>query len=304
MSHETGAHAPKELTIGVIGGSGLYAMEGLTDVTFMELETPFGRPSDAFVIGRLAGRRMVFLPRHGRAHRVLPHDINFRANLWGMKKLGVTQLLSVSAVGSMKEDIRPGDLVLVDQFIDLTKRRPSTFFGDGTVVHVPMAHPVSEPMRRELVKVAKDHSIRAHDGGTYVCIEGPQFSTKAESMVYRSWGVSVIGMTNMPEAKLAREAEISYATIALATDYDCWHEEEASVSVDAVLAVLSANVERAKSVVKAYAERATAELHTKEISRVLDTSLMTPMEAIPETARSALSPILDPVFARKQKEAE
>ncbi|MBI2375011.1 MAG: S-methyl-5'-thioadenosine phosphorylase [Deltaproteobacteria bacterium] len=290
---------PKELTIGVVGGSGLYAMEGLTDVTFMELDTPFGRPSDAFVIGRLAGKRMVFLPRHGRAHRVLPHDINFRANLWGMKKLGVTQLLSVSAVGSMKESIAPGHLVLVDQFIDLTKRRPSTFFGDGIVGHVPMAHPVSEPMREKLVSITNELGILSHDGGTYVCIEGPQFSTKAESMVYRSWGVSVIGMTNMPEAKLAREAEISYATIALATDYDCWHEEEASVSVDAVLAVLSANVERAKAVLKAYAEQATPELHAPEIARVLDSSIMTPLEAIPESARSALAPILDPFFARK-----
>lgn len=275
--------------IGVIGGSGLYEMEGLESVERVEIDTPFGDPSDAFITGVLAGQRMVFLPRHGVGHRLLPHEINFRANIWGMKKLGVERIISVSAVGSMKEDIAPGQLVFVDQFIDRTRSRPSTFFGDGLVVHVPMADPVSPPLRAALVAAAG--SVPHQDGGTYLCIEGPQFSTRGESLLYRQWGVDVIGMTNMPEAKLAREAEIAYATIALATDYDCWHQEEESVSVEAVLQILKDNVEKAKAVIDAYV-RGPREPLCVMSSTAVRTSMLTPSDQIPDHRRRALEPIL------------
>jgi 5'-methylthioadenosine phosphorylase len=238
----------------------------------------------------------VFLPRHGVGHRILPHEINFRANIWGMKKLGVTQLVSVSAVGSMKEAIQPGKIVLVDQFIDLTKRRVSTFFGEGAVGHVPFADPICPVMRKALVGHAAQATIPHQDGGTYVCIEGPQFSTRAESFLYRSWGIDVIGMTNMPEAKLAREAEICYATLALATDYDCWHSSEESVSVEAVLKVLSANVEKAKTLIRAFAKAQTEPCSM--CTTAARTSLMTKPELIPARARAALEPILGPSFAQ------
>jgi 5'-methylthioadenosine phosphorylase len=279
-----------DVIIGVIGGSGLYEMEGLENVERVRLTTPFGDPSDQYVSGTLGGRRMVFLPRHGVGHRILPHEINFRANIWGMKQLGVTHLISVSAVGSMKEHIAPGHMVLVDQFIDLTRKRINTFYGDGVVVHVPMADPVCEPMRKLLVSCAKTVGATTHDGGTYVCIDGPQFSTRAESLVYRSWGVDVIGMTNMPEAKLAREAELSYATIALATDYDCWHTSEESVTVEAVLKTLAANVATAKAIIRAFVPRAH-EVACESCTTAARTSLMTPVERIPEATKKALAPI-------------
>lgn len=281
----------EDLVIGVIGGSGLYQMEGLENVERVRLDTPFGPPSDEFVLGRLHGKKMAFLPRHGVGHRILPSEINFRANIWGMKKLGVSQLLSVSAVGSMKEQIVPGHLVFVDQFIDLTKRRISTFYGDSAVVHVPMADPVCKNMRGLLGESAKQEGITHHNGGTYVCIEGPQFSTRAESLVYRSWGVDVIGMTNMPEAKLAREAEIAYATIALATDYDCWHHSEESVTVEAVIKTLMANVANAQRVIKAYVAKTTIDLPCPEIRCAARTSLMTAPERITAKVRQDLEPI-------------
>jgi 5'-methylthioadenosine phosphorylase len=290
-----------ELTIGVIGGSGLYDLPGLTDVEHVRLETPFGSPSDAFVVGRLGGRRMVFLPRHGVGHRILPTEINFRANIWGMKKLGVSQLLSVSAVGSMKEAIAPGHLVFVDQFIDLTKRRVSTFYGEGVVVHVPMADPVCAGVHGLLVSLAQELGIAHHERGTYVCIEGPQFSTRGESLVYRSWGVDVIGMTNMPEAKLAREAEIAYATVALATDYDCWHQSEESVTVEAVMATLAANVDKAKRLITAYAARATPETASVAALTAARTSLMTPVDRIPPATRAALDPIFGAFLGAPQQ---
>lgn len=278
--------------IGVIGGSGLYEMDGLEKIERVALTTPYGDPSDAFVTGVLAGRRMVFLPRHGVGHRVLPHEINFRANIWGMKKLGVDRLLSVSAVGSMKEAIVPGHLVLVDQFIDRTRQRASTFYGDGVVAHVPLADPICPPLRASLAEQAASAATTIHDGGTYVCIEGPQFSTRAESLLYRSWGVSVIGMTNMPEAKLAREAEICYATIALATDYDCWHEEEESVTVDAILAILRANVENAKKVIRGFVDNASERSTCALCQNAARTSIMTPIDAISDQRREDLEPIL------------
>jgi 5'-methylthioadenosine phosphorylase len=226
------------LVLGVIGGSGLYELPGLSSPEELVVDTPYGAPSDAVVKGRLGATAMLFLPRHGRGHRLSPSDINYRANVCAMKKLGATHLVSVSAVGSMKELIRPGQLVIVDQFIDLTKRRKSTFFEDGIAAHVGMAEPVCPLLAEATARAGEKVGATVHRGGTYLCIEGPQFSTRAESLLYRSWGVSVIGMTNMPEAKLAREAELPYATIAIVTDYDCWHHAEENVSVAAIVAVL------------------------------------------------------------------
>jgi 5'-methylthioadenosine phosphorylase len=280
----------KEPVVGVIGGSGLYEMDGLESVERVRVSTPFGDPSDELITGSLFGKRMVFLPRHGVGHRILPHEINFRANIWAMKKLGVTQLISVSAVGSMKEEIVPGQMVLVDQFIDRTRRRISTFYGNGVVVHVPFADPICPEMQRGLVAGAGALGIEHHDGGTYLCIDGPQFSTRAESFLYRSWGIDVIGMTNLPEAKLAREAEICYASIALATDYDCWHEVEASVTVEGVLKTLRENVEKAKSIIKKYVERAP-DLAASMCRTAARTSLMTPVDRIPSEVRRDLDPI-------------
>jgi 5'-methylthioadenosine phosphorylase len=238
--------ASEPYVLGVIGGSGLYDIPGLTDVRELRVDTPFGPPSDTVVEGRLGETRLLFLPRHGRGHRIPPHHIDFRANVCAMKKLGATHLVSISAVGSMREEIPPGDFVVVDQFIDLTKRRVSTFFEDGIVGHVGLADPVCSDLSAALADAAERAGARVHRGGTYVCIEGPQFSTRAESTLYRSWGVSVIGMTAMPEAKLAREAELPYALLALSTDYDCWHESEEDVSVEAVLKVMGENVAKAR----------------------------------------------------------
>jgi len=237
-------------TIGIIGGSGLYELEGMTDVRWQRVRTPFGDPSDEFCVGRFADRRVVFLPRHGRGHRVMPTELNGRANIWGLKSLGAEWVVSISAVGSMKEHIRPLDLVIPDQFFDMTRRRVSSFFGNGIVAHVGMADPVCPDLATALEKAAREVSATVHRGGTYICIEGPQFSTKAESRIYRSWGVDVIGMTNMPEAKLAREAELCYATLALATDYDVWHDTHEAVTVEAVIANLLKNVVTAKEVLK------------------------------------------------------
>jgi len=241
----------EESVVGVIGGSGLYAIEGLEDAREMAIATPFGEPSDAYLSGTLGGVRMVFLPRHGRGHRIPPSAINFRANLWGMKRLGVTRILSLSAVGSMREAIEPGDFVVVDQFIDRTRHRADTFFDRDVVAHVAFADPVCAEVRRALIAATREVGLRAHDGGTYLNMEGPQFSTRAESLLYRSWGVDVIGMTNLQEAKLAREAEICYATVAMATDYDCWHESHEAVSVEAVIALVNRNAANARSLVKA-----------------------------------------------------
>jgi 5'-methylthioadenosine phosphorylase len=239
-----------DLAIGVIGGSGLYELPGLTDVRWRRVRTPFGDPSDEFCVGRLDDRLVVFLPRHGRGHRIMPSELNFRANIWGLKSLGVAWVVSVSAVGSMKEAIRPLDLVVPDQFFDFTKRRVSSFFGDGVVAHVGMADPVCPHLASALEKAARETGATVHRGGTYVCIEGPQFSMRAESRIFRSWGVDVIGMTNMPEAKLAREAELCYATLALATDYDVWHESHDAVTVEAVVQNLHRNVEIAKDALR------------------------------------------------------
>lgn len=234
-------------TLGVLGGSGLYEMDGLHGVEQVDIDTPFGHPSDVLVKGTLAnGTTLLFLPRHGRGHRVPPHGINYRANICALKKAGATHVVSVSAVGSMKEEIEPGHLVVPDQFIDLTKKRVTTFFEDGIVGHVPFADPVCKHLGAAVADAADRAGAKVHRGGTYVCIEGPQFSTRAESQLYRSWGVSIIGMTSMPEAKLAREAELPFATLALATDYDCWHGAHDDVTVEHVVATMKKNVLFAK----------------------------------------------------------
>jgi 5'-methylthioadenosine phosphorylase len=266
-------------------------MEGLTDLKEVRLTTPFGDPSDAYLTGRLDDAKLVFLPRHGRGHRILPHEINFRANLHGMKQLGVEWILSVSAVGSMKEEIHPGDIVIVDQFIDRTKGRAASFFGEGVAGHVGFADPICNDLAAHVYEAAVAAGARAHKGGTYVVIEGPMFSTRAESRVYRSWGVDVIGMTNLPEAKLAREAEICYSTIALSTDYDCWHETEEDVSVDAVMAVVKKNVSLAKQIVKEAAARIPA-ARTCHCTSAAAHAVMTAPDALPAAARERLNLIM------------
>ena len=232
--------------LGVLGGSGLYEMDGLTGVSELSIETPYGSPSDVIVKGTLGGTTMLFLPRHGRGHRVPPHQINYRANVCALKKAGATHLVSVSAVGSMREEIVPGHLVVPDQFIDLTKKRVTTFFEDGVAGHVPFADPTCALLTTAIGAAGEKAGATVHHGGTYVCMEGPQFSTRAESRLYRTWGVSVIGMTSMPEAKLAREAELPFATLALATDYDCWHDAHDDVTVEQVVATMKKNVVIAK----------------------------------------------------------
>ena len=239
--------------IGIIGGSGVYAMDGLSDTRWEKVDSPFGEPSDALLFGTLDGQELVFLPRHGRGHPLSPTTINYRANIDAMKRTGVTDLISVSAVGSLKEEYAPGHFVLIDQFIDRTFAREKTFFETGCVAHVGFSHPISERIADALEAACKSLSYGYSRGGTYVCMEGPQFSTLAESNLYRSWGADVIGMTNMPEAKLAREAEIPYATVAMVTDYDCWHPDHDSVTVEQVIKVLGDNADRARALVKTVA---------------------------------------------------
>lgn len=241
--------------LGVIGGSGLYELDGLTIKEKRAVSTPFGAPSAELVISELEGKEVVFLPRHGIGHRYSPSNLPYQANIYALKMAGVTQLLSVSAVGSMKEAIAPGDIVFPDQFIDRTLNRPRTFFERGAVAHIAFAQPICKELQAEAIAAAKELELTHHIDGTYICIEGPQFSTKAESLLFRSWGVSVIGMTNLPEARLAAEAEMSYATIALATDYDCWHEDEADVSVETVIETLKNNVIKAKKLLRAVVAR-------------------------------------------------
>jgi 5'-methylthioadenosine phosphorylase len=275
--------------IGIIGGSGLYDFEGFEAKEERRLETPFGAPSDAFVIGKLGGAEVVFLSRHGRGHRLSPSEINFRANIYGMKMLGVERVVSVSAVGSMRRRVRPGDLVLVDQFIDWTRTRERSFFGDGIVAHVALAEPCCGAVREHLARACEDEAVRFHRKGTYVCIEGPQFSMRAESELFRSFGVDVIGMTNMPEAKLAREAELCYATVALATDYDCWNEEHASVTVDEVVKTLLENVAKAKRVLARAIPALAAETRACRCGSALESAIMTSKDAIPGAARERLA---------------
>jgi 5'-methylthioadenosine phosphorylase len=278
--------------IGVIGGSGLYDIEGLEILEERPIETPFGSPSDPLVIGRLDGVPVAFLTRHGKGHRFLPSEINFRANIWAMKQVGVEMILSASAVGSMKEQYRPTHIVFPNQFIDRTKGRPDTFFGEGVVVHVSMADPVCHDLATVGTEAAREIGAEVHYGGTYLCIEGPQFSTRAESMLYRSWGVDVIGMTNLTEAKLAREAEICYATMALVTDYDCWHDTEEAVNVEQVIAYLQKNAKAACDIVRGSVRKLAERSRSCPCADALRYAILTPPDQIPADRRQQLALLL------------
>jgi 5'-methylthioadenosine phosphorylase len=284
----------KKAEIGIIGGSGLYAMPGLSNVREERVTTPFGEPSDAFVLGELEGRNVAFLARHGRGHRILPSELNFRANIFAMKMLGVDSILSVSAVGSLKEEHKPTDFVIPDQFIDRTFARTSTFFGEGIVAHVGFGDPICAPLADVLKHACDTVGVVGKLGGTYVCMEGPQFSTRAESNLYRSWGADVIGMTNLQEAKLAREAELCYATVAMVTDYDCWREGHDDVTVDQIVAVMHQNADNASKVVRAAVAAMPAEL-TKGCACVgaLKYAILTDRKAIPEETKQKLSLLID-----------
>lgn len=281
----------KAAAIGVIGGSGLYQMPELAGVREVEIKTPFGKTSDPLIRGRLGGVDLIFLPRHGKGHRWLPTEINFRANIFALKKLGVERIISVSAVGSLREEIAPGHLVVPDQFIDRTTQRPSTFFGRGVVAHVSLANPFCSVLSKVLVTAARQEGAEVHSGGTYVCMEGPQFSTRAESHLYRAWGAHVIGMTNLQEAKLAREAEICFGTLALATDYDCWNDQAGDVEIEHVLTVLKQNVALAQRTIA----RASAELSEPRscgcVSALKD-AIITERARIPKRIRAELQPII------------
>jgi 5'-methylthioadenosine phosphorylase len=284
-------------TVGVIGGSGLYELTGLTGTRETRLRTPFGDPSDSFVVGELSGVRLIFLPRHGRGHRLLPGEINARANIWGFKKLGAERIISFSAVGSMREEIAPGHIVIVDQFVDRTRGRPSTFFGNGLVAHIQFADPVCADLGNVLAESARAAGAKVHPSGTYLCIEGPQFSTRAESRLFRQWGVDVIGMTNMTEARLAREAELCYATVALCTDFDCWHEAEEAVTVEAVLSVLAKNVDVSREIIRQSAARLGA-TRACACSEALKNALMTSPEAVPRSTYDRLDLLIGKYLPR------
>jgi 5'-methylthioadenosine phosphorylase len=277
----------QQAEIGIIGGSGLYAMPGLTSVHEVRVDTPFGEPSDAFVLGELEGRKVAFLARHGRGHRLLPSELNFRANIYALKKLGAERILSVSAVGSLKEEHKPMDFLIPDQFIDRTTRRVSTFFGEGVVAHVAFGDPVCGVVAKTLAEVCKGEGVLCKVGGTYVNMEGPQFSTRAESNLYRSWGADVIGMTNLQEAKLAREAEICYATVAMVTDYDCWHDGHDDVTVEQIVQVLNQNAANACRVVKAAVAVLPRE-RSCACASALKNAILTRPEAIPEATKERL----------------
>ena len=274
--------------IGIIGGSGLYNMDGLTDVTEVNIPTPFGDPSEVFALGTLEGRKVAFLARHGKGHRILPSELNFKANIYAMKSLGVTSILSVSAVGSLKEEHKPTDFVIPDQFIDRTFSRSATFFGDGVVGHIAFADPVCLIVSDVFAKACAEVGVVGKRGGTYICMEGPQFSTRAESNLYRSWGADIIGMTNLQEAKLAREAEISYATLAMVTDYDCWREGHDDVTIEQVIAVMHQNSGNAQKVVKAAVRLMPADLSASPAQTAAKFAIMTDKAAIPAATKAKL----------------
>lgn len=278
--------------IGIIGGSGLYNMPGLTDIHEVAQDTPFGAPSDAYVLGTLEGKKVAFLARHGRGHRLMPSELNFRANIHGFKQLGVERILSVSAVGSLKEEHKPLEFVIPDQFVDRTRHRVDTFFGNGVVAHVAFADPICPQLSGTVITACKEAGVVGKRGGTYVCMEGPQFSTKAESNLYRSWGMDVIGMTNLQEAKLAREAEICYVTVAMVTDYDCWHPHHDSVTVDQIVAVLVKNAENACNVVRE-AVAAMPKERACKCGSALAHAIITDRTKIPQAAKDRLKVILE-----------
>ena len=284
MSHE-------RAQIGIMGGSGLYEMEGFDDVREVAVDTPFGRPSDRLMVGTLEGKSVAFLPRHARGHKLLPGELNFQANVFAMKKLGVEWILSVSAVGSLKDEYEPQHMVIPDQFVDRTTQRKATFFGRGLVAHVAFAHPFCSHVSRVMAEACVEAGITHHVGGSYVCIEGPQFSTRAESELYRSWGMDLVGMTNLQEARLAREAEICYTTLAMVTDYDCWHPEHDSVTVEQILANLSSNAANAQAVLRAAVRRLPTPRDC-ECASALKFALVTRPELVPEHVKRELAPIV------------
>lgn len=289
--------------IGIIGGSGLYQIDGLKNIKTVHVETPFGDPSDAYIIGKLENREIVFLPRHAHGHRLLPSEVPYRANIYGMKKLGVTYIISVSAVGSLRDDYKPTDVVLIDNFFDRTNQsRPNSFFGDGIVAHVQMAHPVCHQLRRILFNAGKSVGVYVHEHGVYLNMEGPQFSTLAESRTYRAWGMDVIGMTQMSEARLAREAEICYATMALVTDYDCWHEVETveTVSADTILKVMHKNTETAKKIIQR-ALPLIPEENTCDCNNALAVSFVTDKALWPAATIEKLKPIIEKYLERNDE---
>lgn len=284
-----------EATIGVIGGSGLYKMEALKDVKEVQIDTPFGTTSDALIVGTLAGTSVAFLARHGRNHHLTPSEVPFRANIYAMKQLGVKYLISASAVGSLKEEAKPLDMVVPDQFIDRTKNRASSFFGEGIVAHIAFADPVCNQLALLLADAVESlhlPDVTLHRGGTYVCMEGPAFSTKAESNLYRSWGATVIGMTNLTEAKLAREAEIAYATLALVTDYDCWHPDHDNVSVEMVIANLQRNAVNAQQVIQEAVRRLTENPPESEAHSALKFAILTRLDKVPAATKEKLGLLL------------
>jgi len=285
------AKTESQASIGIIGGSGLYSMGGLTGIREVRVRTPFGDPSDAIVLGTLEGKRVAFLARHGRGHRILPGEINYRANVYAMKLLGVERIISVSAVGSLQEDLRPGEFLVPDQFFDRTKNRVSTFFGGGMVAHVAFAHPTCGQVSAVLADSCVHEAVKVHRRGTYVCMEGPQFSTLAEAHVHRQLRFEVIGMTNVTEAKLAREAEICYATIAMITDYDCWHPEHESVTASQIIATLNQNAENAQRVLRA-AVRALPSERTCKCGSALEHALVTDMKLVPAATKKRLAAVI------------
>ena len=281
--------------IGIIGGSGLYAMPGFEAQEDAVIETPFGSPSDNYVLGSLAGRRVAFLARHGRGHRLAPSELNYRANIYGMKKLGVERIISLSAVGSLKEELRPLDFVIPEQFFDRTRGRVSTFFGEGLVAHISFAHPICPEASAVVAAACQAAGVACKRGGTYLCMEGPAFSTKAESGVYRSWGMDIIGMTNLQEAKLAREAEICYVTVAMVTDYDCWHEDHDAVTVSDIIANLMKNAENACKVV-AQAVAAMPVARGCKCGSALSHAILTDRELVPEATKTKLGILIEKYF--------
>ncbi|MFB2838841.1 S-methyl-5'-thioadenosine phosphorylase [Floridanema evergladense] len=281
--------------IGIIGGSGLYKMEALKDVEEVQVDTPFGSPSDALIVGTLAGAKVAFLARHGRNHTLLPSELPFRANIYAMKQLGVEYLISASAVGSLKEEAKPLDMVVPDQFIDRTKNRVSTFFGEGIVAHIAFGDPICQQLANVVADAVASlnlDGVNLHRGGTYICMEGPAFSTKAESHLYRSWGATVIGMTNLPEAKLAREAEIAYTTLALVTDYDCWHPDHDSVTVEMIIDNLQRNAVNAQKVIQETVRRITENPFVSEAHSALKYAILTPLDKAPATTKEKLALLL------------
>jgi 5'-methylthioadenosine phosphorylase len=279
--------------VGIIGGSGLYEMEGFTEVREVAVDTPFGSPSDLFRVGMLEGRRVAFLPRHARGHRILPHELPFQANIFALKALGVERILSVSAVGSLKEKYAPLHMVIPDQFVDRTLQRKSTFFGRGLVAHVAFAHPFCPDLSGRMAESCREAGATHHVGGTYVCIEGPHFSTRAESELYRSWGMDIIGMTNLTEAKLAREAEICYSTLAMVTDYDCWHPDHDSVTAEYVMGNLGKNAATARAVLRAAVRRIPEGAAREcECAHALKSALMTPPDLVPDQMKKDLAPLI------------